>query len=377
MTPLPLTIWRAGTRAVGWWAPRAWVSPPPSVTGPADVLVHGASAGEVRAAKAVQEAARRLGGGEGWRITTGTAAGMAMGADGRLCRDVPGLVAELLDATRPRALLLVESELWPNLLAAARSRDIPVGVIGATVSPRTARRLATSPATARALLRGVAGFAAASDDDAARLLALGADPRSVAVTGWIKWPGAPPRRPGPTDPIPAVPSSGPLLVLGSVHPGELARASAWLEGTALAPGPAFWVVVPRHPSAVRSLEGEARAHLPAGSFLVDPRFGVLREWYRRADAALVGGGGTGRGHHSLLEPLAAGLAPLYFAAGADPGGVAETLRAAGCALALRPEGPSGDPIAAPALRWEEVTERWDGRATGLEFLRSRGVSLIA
>ena len=135
-----------------------------------------------------------------------------------------------------------------------------------------------------------------------------------------------------------------------------------------------WLVVPRHASAAPRLLREARRTLGPDARL-EHRFGVLRSWYGVADLAFVGGGACGRGVHDLLEPLALGRRPLFFADRGDPGSVGETLSERG--LALRLDGPrpgaAAAGLAVPPQTWALLRARFDGRDATVDFLVRRGV----
>lgn len=373
---IPLA-WRTLTRAAEV-LPGPWL-PEPDATESADGVLHGASAGEVRAALACLPALTRASPGSRWLVTSGTRAGIAAGAAARLPRDLPGPTGGFLARVSPRSLVLVEAELWPNLLAGAASRGIPIGVLGARMSPRTLRRLRLAPGAARSWLAPVAAWAAASEPDAERLASAGVPGSRIHVTGWLKWQPA-----GGEDRVPALAAelparfSGdlgclPLLVLGSVHPGEIRALARAARGGPLEPGRCRWLAVARHETAARHLAREGLRACPAGTFSLDARFGVLGAWYRLAGAAFVGGGRKGSGVHDLLEPLSVGLRPLFFADRGDPGGVGEALLAAGLGVRLdRVRGPPPLPDRAPGA-WERLRSERDGRVAGAAFLAARGV----
>ncbi len=361
-----LAAWRTLGVAVGasgapWW--------PVPHGPPAAGVLHGASAGEVKAARALLP---RLPG-RSWTVSSGTAAGLAAGADGRLPRDVPRAVRAFFDRVRPERILLVEGELWPALLEEAQRRRVPVGVVGARITARSFARWRQAPRTARALFGRVDAFAAASDADAERIAGLGVAPERVAVGGWLKWPDPPTAEVVDARRREAPPGSGPLVVAGSTHPGELSRLAAALRRGGIDPSSCRWVVVPRHARALPRLRREARALGPA--LRCEARFGVLRSWYGAADLAFVGGGACGRGSHDLLEPLAVGRLPLHFADLDAPGGPSDVLCARGLALRLDGRSPA-DPTAArtpPPVGWPEIRYAFDGRDRSVAFLARRGV----
>lgn len=355
--------WRSLGHAVGHPASAWWPHPrPPAAPG----VLHGASAGEVQAARALLTGLRS----DRWCLTTGTAAGLRIGAAGRLPRDVPGAVQRFFDEVRPQRIVLVEGDLWPGLLREAVRREVAVGVAGARMSARAFRWWSRAPRSARRLLERVAAFAAASEGDAQRLVDLGASPGSVRPTGWLKFPDPPSAESTRALSVPR-PDGRPLLLAGSVHPGEVRALVGCLDRSPTPAASFRWVVVPRHPRRADRIAQEL-ADLPGAA--LQRGFGTLAAWYAHADAAFVGGGLGGRGVHNLLEPVAVGLRPLHFADRGDPGGASATLSARG--LATRLDGPDRgtlDALARPDEPWERVRAELDGRAAALDHLQARGV----
>lgn len=371
------SAYRGITRTLGA-LPLGW-TPEPQASGPCDLILHGASAGEVKAARCWLDSLEAARPELSVLQTSTTATGIRAGASARLPRDVPRVVAEFLERTEARALVLTEGDLWPNLLAAAEARSIRVGVVGARLTQRSARSWQRAGAAGRQVLGRVDAWAAASEEDAARLLDLGVAPDRVEVTGWLKWPTS---RPAPSpaqstwrEGFPADRALLPLLVLGSVHPGEIRALRLLLEGSPLDPRRANWVAVARHEAAGEALRGEAARELPPHSWQVDERFGVLDSWYDQADAVFVGGGAKGRGVHDLLAPIHAGHRPLCFLDRGDPGGVGRCLAAEGLALPLDLEPPPdlAQALESSAGQWITLLERYDGRQRAIDFLSLRGV----
>jgi 3-deoxy-D-manno-octulosonic-acid transferase len=381
-----------------------WTWPEPHPKGHAEGLIHGASAGEVKAAHSLLPVLRERTPDWGWTLSSGTQAGIAGGAGVRLPRDASWALRAFLDRLAPRALLLVEAELWPALLGECARRGLPVGVVGARVSPAAARRLALGGSAVRRWLDGVGAFAAASDDDAERIVRLGVRPERVRNCGWIKWPseGHGPTRGAAAESsaearrnelpamFPLVSQGLPLLVLGSVHAAEAIQVSRALQRTPLEPGRARWLLVPRHERDVPRIRREARLLAEGGrgaaaAVAVDGRFGVLPSWYAVADAIWVGGGAAGRGVHDLLEPLVAGLRPLCHLERGDPAGVGRELAALGLALPLDGTGARALPAVPPASdsarlalarvpnAWATLRARRDGRQAAVSFLAERGI----
>src|SRR5690349_24412135 len=160
--------------------------------------------------------------------------------------DLPFAVDRFLAHFHPRAGLLVETELWPNLAAAAARRGVPLLLVNARLSARSARGYARIAPLARPLLGSLAGVAAQTDEDAARLRALGA--RDVAVTGNLKF---------DVDVALGMVERGhvlrtcfgaarPVIVLASTRDGEEAILLDALARATLPPR-TLVVIVPRHP----------------------------------------------------------------------------------------------------------------------------------
>jgi 3-deoxy-D-manno-octulosonic-acid transferase len=230
--------------------------------------------------------------------------------------DTAASVQRWLDHTRPDRLLLVETELWPVLLRACRSRAIPVAMVNARVSARALRRYLRFRRLFADALSAVAPVLCQGEADRQRLLELGASPAATRVTGNLKFEVYAPGTPGP-DVLAwrQARADRPVWVAGSTHAGEEAivgRAHRRLLDAL--PG-ARVVVVPRHPErAPEAAAALAGAGLKTGRIdepgdadaLVVDRMGVLAGLYAVADAAFVGGSlAPGVGGHNLLEPALA------------------------------------------------------------------------
>ena len=284
---------------------------------PAGLWVHGASMGEVAAAGSLLT---ELGDDRPTvYLTSGTPEGLARAesrgyGDGRGPGPVDRLSARiLLRKLQPRALWLVESELWPGLLAAARGEGVGVGVVGARVSERTFRRCSRGPGQTwfRHVSSMVTRFATADSTMAARLLQLGVPEEKVRHCGRIK-------QPGPTDPdAPIVELLHDLApgrcwtVGGCTHPGE--------EAALLQTGAWPLLLAPRHLDRMADVEREVvelglhpvrRSDEPRTldreDVLLLDTLGELSDAYLAARWTLVGGSLSGPRAHDLLEPLSAG-----------------------------------------------------------------------
>lgn len=236
--------------------------------------------------------------------------------------DLPGAISRFLDHHRPHAGLIMETELWPNLLFGCRDRDIPVVIINARLSERSLRGYRVlAPLVGRAL-RTVRTVAAQSMADAMRFVRLGARPEQVVETGNLKFDVmVPPALEDFAAECRSHCGARPVWIAASTHEDE--------EGAVLSmhrrlrsryPG-LMLLWAPRHPERFRMVAEQARvagwtvstrsrAQWPGPDddvFVVDT-LGELMQFYACADAAFVGGSLQPIGGHNLLEPAAAGTA---------------------------------------------------------------------
>ena len=294
---------------------------------------HGVSVGEVHLLVPLVAAFRNRH--HGWLVVvssttdTGLSEARTRFADGAVIPfpfDFSWAVGRALDAVRPTVVVLAESELWPNFLAAAARRRIPVAVANARLSPRTfARMRPVSGAVRRLLFRHVAAFAAQSDETADRLRQLGVT--RVSVTGNLKFDGATAAATG--DSLRALFGYSPrhrVLVAGSTHAPEesiLLDVFAKLRGQF---ADLRLVLVPRHPDRFGEVANLVEASgLPFARWtavtapLADPpavvlldTIGKLGEAWAVAAVGFTGGSLDGkRGGQSMIEPAGYGV-PVCF-----------------------------------------------------------------
>lgn len=229
--------------------------------------------------------------------------------------DVPAWVRRFLDHWRPDAACFVESELWPNILAACRARAIPAMLINARMSARSAATWARVPSAARSVLGGFALIHARGEEDAARFRALGAC--SVTVLGDLK-------RAAPV--LPADPAllrafserlaGRPVWLAASTHPGEETLIRAVHDALRPSFPGLLTIIAPRHPERGAALatlldaprRGLGQAPPEEGIWIADT-LGEMGLWYRLCGSAFVGrslippGGGQ-----NPLEPARLGVA---------------------------------------------------------------------
>jgi 3-deoxy-D-manno-octulosonic-acid transferase len=232
--------------------------------------------------------------------------------------DVPRWVGRFLEHWRPDAAAMVESEIWPNTLAACRRRGVPLMLVNARLSPRSFARWRRVPGLARTLFGGFARVQAQSSDDAARLAALGA--RAVEVPGNLKFAAAPlPVPPAERSRLEAALAGRPVWLAASTHPGEEAAALAVHRALALHHPGLLTVIVPRHPrrgaEIAAALDGAAAARRglgeppPGGTGIwIADTLGELGLFYAVAETVFVGGSLVPHGGQNVLEPARLGCA---------------------------------------------------------------------
>jgi len=302
----------------------------PQSAGEPRVWLHAVSVGEVNAAAPLVNALRERHPEIRWIITTITPTGSqrvrALWGEAvehvYLPYDVPDSVNRFLGHFQPSLALILETELWPNLLFGCRDRGIPLYILNARLSARSLKgyRL-LRPLVARAL-QCVTCVAAQSREDARRFIALGARAEQVRALGNLKFEIHPP---DPTAVLQAfrahVPSSRKVWIAASTHEGE-EQAVVDIHARVLAQHPdALLLWAPRHPERFARAEALAREQgwrvatrgvqqWPAADtrvFVIDT-LGELMPFYACARVAFVGGSLQAIGGHNLLEPAAMGTA---------------------------------------------------------------------
>ena len=257
----------------------------------------------------------------------GASAGASAGVDVRYAPyDIGPCVRGALRRVRPAVLVIMETELWPNLLNECARAGVPVLIASARLSERSLGRLKKFPGLLQPALRTAVTVAAQTTADAQRFAALGLAPERLSVCGNIKFdrtPGASLRLAGAALRARYAPARL-LWVAGSTHQGEEQAALGAHLALRNSRADALLVLAPRHRprfdeiAAVleRSGLGWMRYSAAVGAdavachsvaVLLLDTIGDLENFYAAADLAFVGGSLVPIGGHNLLEPAALGV----------------------------------------------------------------------
>jgi 3-deoxy-D-manno-octulosonic-acid transferase len=329
-----------------WWRGRAeplyrhalgerfgWYGGQPASSG--WLWVHAVSLGETRAASALLTALRAQRPGVRLLLTHGTATGRAAGAallhpgdrQAWLPFDTPGAVERFLAHFRPAVGVLMETEIWPNLLHAAQRRRIPMVLANARLSERSARKATRYAALFRPVAASVGLALAQTQQDADRLRAAGAP--HVEVSGNLKFDVTPDAAQLALGAAWKQALQRPVVLAASTREGEeAALLSAWQRSCSQrrAPHPLL-LIVPRHPqrfddvaalieaSGWTSIRRSHWANVPppaaeAADVWLGDSIGEMAVYFGCASVALLGGSFEPLGGQNLIEAAACGCPVL-------------------------------------------------------------------
>ena len=295
------------------------------------IWIHAASVGETQGARALVAGLARRFPGCPLLVTTVTATGArhaqqvfaGLAAHLYLPYDLPWAAQAFLSAARPRLLIVMETEIWPNLLRVCQSRGVPVALVNGRVSDRSYRGYAFFRGFMAEALGRFSFIAAQSDEDARRFRALGAPAEKVSVMGNLKFDLPPPAGPAAAaelrERVLAAPER-PVWIAASTHAGEEELALEALGQLRDQGTDCLLVLAPRRPKRFdkvfelcqsRGFAVARRAKAPrdaAGAkvYLLDT-IGDLESFYGAADLAFVGGSLIPHGGHNALEAARWGL----------------------------------------------------------------------
>ena len=241
--------------------------------------------------------------------------------------DFPLFVRRALDAIRPRAIVLTESEMWPNFIWTARRRRIPVVLVNARVSPRSARRYRRFASVLRSVTRNLQAVGLQEKSHAVLWAHLGVPPRRLHLTGSVKYDPAGDLSPGRNfHPVLAgfgFEPSDPILLGGSTHEGEEEILAHGLRILRTRFPTARLLIAPRHierttkivaslaPTGFRVARRTIPHSGPAPDILLLDTTGELRDWYACADVVFMGKSLCGFGGQNPVEAILAGRPVLF------------------------------------------------------------------
>jgi 3-deoxy-D-manno-octulosonic-acid transferase len=238
--------------------------------------------------------------------------------------DLPGPVSRVFEAASPRLLVLVETELWPEMLHQAGLREVPVAVVNARLSPGSFAGYRRVAGPLRTLLAPLAMVLARTEADARRFVGLNVPRERIVVSGNVKYDIEADRRPLEwEDEVRRVAGDRSIMIAGSTMEGEEAQILDALAGLGADGATPFLILAPRHPERFeavaqilvdRGLVFSRRSSggaIPADAdaFLIDT-IGELARAYRLATMAFIGGSLVPTGGHNPLEPAVWGVPVL-------------------------------------------------------------------
>ncbi len=335
-----LRLWWRGLREPGYRARLAERLGRPTGRPPAPLIwLHAVSVGETRAAEPLVHALLDAFPDHHLLLTHMTATGRATGkalfgkeprvSQAWLPYDTLSMTARFLSHFRPRLCILMETEVWPALIASCAAAGVPVALVNARLPERSLRRGQRFAGPLGTAARQITLVAAQTDADAQRLRAMGAP--DVQVTGNLKFDVAvPDAMRGAGQALRAQIGTRPVLLCASTREGEEALLlAAYLRATL--PSDFLLMIVPRHPQRFdevaklftdQGLRVQRKSQLGKGSvpadaqLLVGDTMGEMFAYYTACDFAFIGGSLLPLGGQNLIEACACGkpvlLGPHMF-----------------------------------------------------------------
>jgi 3-deoxy-D-manno-octulosonic-acid transferase len=264
--------------------------------------------------------------------------------------DLPGAIDRVVRAINPAFVVCMETELWPNLVRALHRRGVPVMIANGRLSDRSFRRYALVRRLLRPTLERIRTFAMQSEEDARRIVALGAPPARVVVTGNMKHDAAAPEASdGDTwrQRLGLAPDR-PVWIAGSTHAGEEELVLAAHALARRAHPDLVLVLAPRHPERAAEIAGLVHGHgwpaarrsalagaLDREAVMILDTVGELADLYAIGDVVFVGGSLVPRGGHNVLEPARLGKPVIVGPHTANFREAAALLTGSGGALIVR------------------------------------------
>jgi 3-deoxy-D-manno-octulosonic-acid transferase len=305
---------------------------------PAPVWIHAVSVGEVLAAKPLFAAIRRTRPDLPLIISTVTLTGQALAR-----KEMPAAseifyfpfdwsfcVRRFLERLHPAAVVIMETELWPNFLRECSRRRIPVFLANGRISDKSSRRYRLIRTFVRRMISAFSRLGVQTQEDRRRFLELGAADENLVVTGNLKFDLPAPAVEQHRDLFQLIASrlgicpDTPVLVIGSTMKGEEAEILGQVRKVRQAIPELKVILAPRHPERFGEVadllqnagmrwirRSELSSEVPKADVLLLDSIGELRSVYSLATAAVIGGSFLPYGGHNLLEPAALGKAIVF------------------------------------------------------------------
>jgi 3-deoxy-D-manno-octulosonic-acid transferase len=293
--------------------------------------IHAVSVGEVQVASGFLEQLKARFKDHAILMTVTTMTGFEVAR--RLCAKTEALlyfpidlsfcIRRFIDTVNPCAVIVLETEIWPNLLWQLRDRRIPTVILNGRISDKAIRAYRRMRFFFKDVLSGLGAIGVQDESMRRRFVEIGADARRVVVTGNVKFDFEPPQRPALEAALSQrIKAPGEILfVAGSTHEGEERMIFESLPEIKRACPRIKFLIAPRHLDRMASIESDAsrlgiRAVKVSSKVLLNfspntdgqtvvyllNQMGVLTDFYALADIVFVGGSLVSKGGHNLVEP---------------------------------------------------------------------------
>ena len=236
--------------------------------------------------------------------------------------DLMSFQQRFINQIKPDLLIIMETEVWPNLIHVCQKNNIPVMLANARMSERSVKGYQRIAKLSRPMFSGISAIAAQTDLDAQRLISLGVDPDHLTVSGSLKFDQELPEGiEEKSAEFKKQIGSRPVWIAASTHPGEEDQVLVAHNQILKTLPDCLLILVPRHPERFQEVFELCEAYAMTTSrrsldqdinnqvYLVDT-MGDLVMCYGAADVAFVAGSLTSVGGHNLLEPASLGLPVL-------------------------------------------------------------------
>lgn len=232
--------------------------------------------------------------------------------------DLPDMVNRFLTRVQPKMVVIMETELWPNLFIACKKRHIPIYLLNARLSEKSARAYRWIPSLCHSMFVALKGVAAQSQQDAERFMHLGLPKNKIIVSGNLKFDLA-----IPADLIEKATAfrqqltNSPIWVAASTHPGEEEKILNAHKKILERFPDCLLILVPRHPNRFNDVEKiieknkltfarRSNSQQKKVQVYLADSMGEMMLFYEAADIAFVAGSLVPVGGHNMLEPAALG-----------------------------------------------------------------------